>query len=204
MDDLLKNKKLLIFDCDGVLFDSHEANTEFFFTCLRQAGISSIPDEFTEKIRYLSLKQLVSEIFNDPAEADRVHGVSLTVDYAPFLDRLRPLFDFGRVFGTLTMRFHMAVASNRGRSLDQVIGHFGLDEYFHYRVSTVNALPKPDPDMLFKCLDHFNLAGDEAVFFGDSISDYEAAASAGVHYVWVGTGEEPRISSVSELAALSG
>ncbi len=202
MNELLQDKKLLIFDCDGVIFNSHKANTEYFFTCLRQAGIHAIPDEFLGKIRYLSLRQLIHEIFGDSPEGERVYSISLTIDYEPFLEMITPLFNLNEVLGQLKSRFYTAVASNRGRSLEQVLRYFCLDEFFHFTISSVDARPKPDPDMLFKCVDFFNVSREETLFFGDSISDYTAAVHAGIPFIWVGDNKVPGIPSVSDLVAV--
>ena len=110
------------------------------------------------------------------------------------------LFDFDRVLGALSARFFLAIATNRGRSLERLFDHFGLDRWFHFRISTVDAEPKPHPEMLLKCIARFGVSKPEALYLGDSVSDRDAASNAGIDYLWVGGTEEPRIDSVMELA----
>jgi phosphoglycolate phosphatase len=197
---ILDNKKLLIFDCDGVLFDSHEANLAYFDRCMKEAHYPPVGEELREKVVYMSVRQLINEIISDQTEAERVFRVCQEIDYSIFIPKLVPLFDFDTVFSRLKRHYHLAVATNRGKSLEALFAHFNLDQYFSFRVSTLDATPKPEPDMLLKCLVHFNIQKSEAVFIGDSISDRDAAANAGIDYIWVrNRQEEPNISSVRDL-----
>ncbi|HPN13140.1 MAG TPA: HAD family hydrolase [Spirochaetota bacterium] len=201
--NFLTGKRLIIFDCDGVLIDANQANINFFNECLKRGGYPPLPEDLHEKVVYQSTKQLMFELFPDPAEAGRMHQISQETDYTPFLDDVRPLFDYGRVLGALRKRFSLAVATNRGRSLDRLFKHFSLDTWFEYRVSVLEAEPKPHPEMLLKCVEHFNVPKSEAIYLGDSITDREAAINAGIDYLWVGRDAEPGIGSVSDLADYS-
>ena len=201
-NDFLAGKRLLIFDCDGVLIDANQANLNFFNECLRRGGHPPLAEELHEKVVYQSTKQLMSELFPDPAEAGRMHRISQDTDYTPFLDDVRPLFDYDRVLGSLHEKFRLAVATNRGRSLDRLFRHFRLDTWFEFRVSVLEAEPKPHPEMLLKCVGHFGVSKAEALYLGDSVTDHEAAVNAGIDYLWVGGKGEPGIGSVAELADL--
>jgi phosphoglycolate phosphatase len=199
---LLHKKRLIIFDCDGVLINSYDANTNFFNHCLEQGGYPPLGKEDREKVVYMSTRQLMYEMIPDTAEADRLFRISQNTDYTPFLKDVHPLFDFAEVLGTLHEHFHLAVATNRGRSLDRLFDHFNLERWFSFRISTVDAEPKPHPEMLLKCIGHFELTKDEAVYLGDSVTDRDAAVNAGIDYLWVGSTEEPNIKSVKDLLGL--
>ncbi|HPL15817.1 MAG TPA: HAD family hydrolase [Spirochaetota bacterium] len=197
--DPLRNKQLIIFDCDGVLIDSHDANLNFFNSCLVQGGHPPLRKEDREKVVFMSTRQLMFELFPDPAEADRLFRISQETDYTPFLKDVHPLFDFTRVFDSLRSRFHLAMATNRGRSLDRLFKYFNLDAWFEFRISTVDAEPKPHPEMLIKCIEFFGIQKTEAIYLGDTASDQAAAANAGMDYLWVGGDNAPGIQSVEDL-----
>jgi phosphoglycolate phosphatase len=196
--NFLHDKRLLIFDCDGVLIDANQANINFFNECLRRGGYPPLSRVLHEKVVYLSTKQLMYEMFA-PEEAERMHRISQETDYTPFLDDVRPLFDYAAVLGQLRERFSLAVATNRGRSLDRLFNHFKLDTWFEFRVSVIDAEPKPHPEMLLRCVDRFGFPKSAALYLGDSATDREAAVNAGIDYLWVGRDEQPGVRSVAEL-----
>ena len=196
---LLQDKKLLIFDCDGVLFDSHNANIAYVNHCLELGGYPPLREELHDSVVYMSTRQFMNNLFSDPAEADRLYRITQETDYTPFIKDLDPLFDFDRVLGKLNDTFYLAVATNRGQSLERLIRHFRLDRYFSLRVSTVEAPPKPHPGMLIKCMDHFGVSAGETLFFGDADSDRITALNAGIDYLWVGGTNMPGIASIEDL-----
>jgi HAD superfamily hydrolase (TIGR01549 family) len=196
---MLSGKKLLIFDCDGVLFDSNRANIAYFERCLEIAGLPPIPEEEKDKVTFMSIRQLIDELIKDRSQAERLYSLSQGVDYEPFIGLLRPLFNFDDVFPALREKFYLAVASNRGGSLIKLFHHFNLFRFFHYKVSTLEAKSKPDPEMLEKCLRYFGTDAEHSVFIGDSESDRETAANAGVDFIWSGRRIRPYIESAVDL-----
>ncbi|TFH42969.1 MAG: HAD family hydrolase, partial [Chrysiogenales bacterium] len=114
-----------------------------------------------------------------------------------FIPGLSPLFDFEQVLRRLHSSHLLAVATNRGRSMERLAAHFGLDRWFVFFISTLDAEPKPHPEMLYKCIAHFGVSEGDAVYFGDADSDSEAAARAGIDFIRVGA---PRgIASVADI-----
>jgi len=202
----LQYKRLIIFDCDGVLINSFDANTNFFNYCLEQGGYPPLGTDDREKVAYMSTRQLMYELFPDRIEADRLFRISQNTDYTPFLKDVHVLFDFEEVLGRFHKHFLLAVATNRGRSLDRLFDHFHLDRWFSFRISTVDAEPKPHPEMLLKCIEYFNVTKAQAVYVGDSVTDREAATNAGIEYInvgsTVGSSEEPSILSVKDLLGM--
>ncbi len=199
---LIRGARLLIFDCDGVLFDSSESNVAFFNHCLDLAGYGPLGLDLAEKAAYLSVGQLIEELFADRGERERTYAISQSVRFELFFGAMRPLFDFDAVLPPLGLRCHLAVASNRSASLGKVFDHFRLGRFFSFKVSALNAPPKPAPDMLLLCCRHFGVSPLETVFLGDSIADAGAALNAGTGFIGVGHHmPEPRVSTPAELVA---
>jgi phosphoglycolate phosphatase len=198
----LHNKRLIIFDCDGVLINSYDANTNFFNHCLEQGGYPPLGKEEREKVAYMSTRQLMYELIPDTSEAERLFRISQNTDYTPFLKDVHALFDYESVLGKLHEHFYLAIATNRGRSLDRLFEYFKLEQWFSFRISTMDAEPKPHPEMLLKCIKHFKVMEEQALYLGDSVSDRDAAANAGIDYLWVGSEEEPSIGSVKDLLGM--
>ncbi len=196
----IKNKKLIIFDCDGVLFESAAANRAYFNKCLDLAGYERIPEQMINEVEYMSVKQLIDMFIQDKYKAEKMFELTLTVPYEPFISEIIPNFNFDEILLLLKDKYYLAVATNRGRSIDTLFHHFDLFRYFHFKISTLNARSKPDPEMIYKCLEYFNLEKGEAFFIGDSESDYNCANNAGVDFLWFGKDKpEPMIKAGIEL-----
>ena len=196
----IKSKKLIIFDCDGVLFESAAANRAYFNKCLDLAGIERVPETMIHEVEYMSVKQLIDMFIKDKDKADKILALTMTVPYDQFISEIKPNFDFDEILLQLKEKFYLAVATNRGRSIDSLFHYFDLYRYFHFKISTLNARSKPDPEMIYKCLDYFYLEKDEAFFIGDSESDCNCAKNAGIDFFWFGKDKPaPAIKSGIEL-----
>jgi phosphoglycolate phosphatase len=173
---LLESKKLLIFDCDGVLFDSHDANVAYFDEALKLCGYNGLPRTYVNKAKYMSLTQLIEDLVETEKEAHEMYHQCIKLPYDPFIPMLKPTVDFKKVFGLLSSQFRCAI------------------------VCTVDANPKPDPTMLNLCLKKTSIKKSKAVFVGDARSDCLAAQRASMDYIYVGEVDEALyIDSVEEL-----
>lgn len=196
----LSEKKLLIFDCDGVIFDSDQANAAYFKQCLTQAGYEDIPKTIGDKITYMSIEQIIREFIQDEKEVKRLIDISQSIEYDPYLSMLKPNGDIDAIFTFLKNNYHLAVASNRGKSLLKVFHYFNLFKYFNFKISALEAKSKPDPEMLYRCMDYFGIEKKMTVFIGDSISDCNAAKNACVDFLWVGNNTQSQnIDSINDL-----
>jgi phosphoglycolate phosphatase len=180
--------RLVIFDCDGVLFDSEPANLAFYREVLRLAEVPPMPESSEAAYHSLASAQLFEKMFgHDPAVLARVQGVARSIDYAAFFPLMQPKPRLHETLALLKSRYAIAMATNRGQTTQGVVDHFALREYFDLAVGVLDvARPKPAPDMLVKCLDHFGVAAGEAVYVGDQPTDLEAAAGAGIPFVGMG------------------
>lgn len=195
----INKKKLLIFDCDGVLFDSVQANLSYFKKCLEILDYPLPSEALLKKVSYFSIFQLFNELLQDIEKAEHAFTISQTISYDPFLKKMKPLFNFESVLVPLREKYQMAVASNRSRSLQKVFTYFNLETYFNYRISVLDAKAKPDPDMLIKCIRYFNVTKEESIFIGDAKTDKQAADSASIDYISISTGDDSALISCKEL-----
>lgn len=197
---------LVALDCDGVLFDSWDANVGFYEAILTAMGLGPLDEAQRELAHRLSTPQILEQMFaGDAAALARAREIAAGIDYAPFLPRMRPVPRLFETLAWLTGRHHTALATNRGRTIPLLLDHFALAEHFRFVVG-INDVPrpKPAPDMLLRCLAHFGVAPDAAVYVGDSPTDREAAEAAGMHFVAVGDAVmgERRIAAFAELPGL--
>ena len=198
--------RAVIFDCDGVLFDSWRANVAYYNAILAALGLPALDAEGERKAHVLSSPQLFVELFgNDEAAIARAQAVARDIDYGPFYQCMQPAPGLYPLLAQLKSTYRLAMATNRGATVPGVVRHFGLAPFLELAVGLYDvARPKPFPDMIEKCVAHFGLAPQQAVYVGDTASDYEAACAAGVHFVGIGvhTGAARRIQELTELPAV--
>jgi len=198
--------RLAIFDCDGVLFDSWKANVAFYNTVLTACGRPTLDEETLHLCHTLSSPQLYAHLFPDDVPMQRrIAEIARATDYAPFYGLMEPVAELEATLAHLSRHCPLALATNRGTTVNGVLERFGLEAYFPIRFGILDvARPKPAPDMLLACLERARVDADAAVYVGDTELDREAARAAGIAYIGVGpaSGAELRITGIRELPAL--
>jgi phosphoglycolate phosphatase-like HAD superfamily hydrolase len=201
-DDL----RLVIFDCDGVLFDSWKANVAFYDAVLAAAGLPALDDEARHLCHTLSSPQLYARLFpDDAALQQRIATIARATDYGPFYGLMEPVGALETTLERLARHCALALATNRGTTVAGVVERFGLAPFFPIRVGILDvARPKPAPDLLLACLERARVAAASAVYVGDTELDRAAAAAADVAFVGVGerSGAAVRVTGIAELPSL--
>jgi HAD superfamily hydrolase (TIGR01509 family) len=180
--------RLVIFDCDGVLFDSEPANLAFYREVLRLAGAPPMPESAEAAYHSLASAQLFERLFaGDPQMLARVKDVARQTDYAPFFPLMQPKPLLRETLQRLRTRYSIAMATNRGQTTQGVVDYYAMRDLFDLAVGVLDvARPKPEPDMLLHCLEHFGVAATEAVYVGDQPTDLEAAHAAKIRFIGMG------------------
>lgn len=195
--------QLVIFDCDGVLFHSEQANIRFFNAVLDAVGQPPLDDAQEQQALAMATSQLLEAILgHDEDLRRRAQTIARALDYGPFYEWMEPVDGLHDVLGDLRQAYHLAMATNRAKTTHVVVERFGLTPYLSLAVGTLDVeRPKPHPDMLHKCLEHFSVEAAEAVFVGDTESDRRAAEAAEMHFVGIGGAVEAprRVSAFREL-----
>lgn len=193
----------VIFDCDGVLFDSLAANIAYYNAVLTALGCGPMDAELERVGHQLSSQQLFERVFgDDPQRIREARAVALATDYEPFYAMMQPMADLHATLNQLRRRYRLAMATNRGFTAAEVARRFELAPLFECVVG-INDVPrpKPHPDMLLHCLERLGVAASAAVYVGDAPTDHQAAAAAGMHFI--GFGEQgPGSTRVAALAEL--
>jgi phosphoglycolate phosphatase len=194
---------LVIFDCDGVLFDSAAANVAYYNAVLERLGRPPLTEEWARRAHFLSSHQLYDAMFgSDSALGAEALQVGREVDYGPFLKLMHPMPDLDRVLLSLKQHYRLAMATNRGGTVRGVVREFALQRFFDLAVGAHDVpRPKPHPDMIEKCMAHFRVLPTHTVYVGDSETDHLAALAAGVHFIGVG-GATPAVHRVRDLREL--
>ncbi|MBI4772843.1 MAG: HAD-IA family hydrolase [Deltaproteobacteria bacterium] len=194
----------ILFDCDGVMFDSREANRHYYNSILNHLGFPDMPDEDVGPVHMLTAWDSVKYIMrHHPESLPAAMKYLKTVDYAPFIQYMTMEPDLKEVLGYLRERYKTAVVSNRSTTLAGLLKLHGLNELFDVVVSALDvSRPKPDPEALNKALEAFRLTNRQAVYIGDSVIDEQASVQASVSLIAFRNPEleaEAHIDSLSEL-----
>lgn len=197
-------KRLVIFDCDGVLFRSEPANIAFYNEVMRRLGEPAIDPAGEAACHSLASATLFEELFaGRPEVRERARTIAQALDYGPFYGLMTPQQDLYEVLATLRSGYRLAMATNRGKTAGEVVRRFALHPYIELTVGVLDVEhPKPHPDMLERCLVHFGVAPDEALYVGDQQVDADAARAAGVTFVAVGPVLSSAAYRIDELCEL--
>jgi HAD superfamily hydrolase (TIGR01509 family) len=197
---------LVILDCDGVLFDSSASNVAFYNAILERMGVPPLDAEGERLAHWMGSPELLATLFARDAEKHAAaRELARQIDYTPFLVLMRPVEELFETLAWLQARGRTALATNRGSTIPRLLEHFELAAHFDLVVGLHDVpRPKPAPDMLLRCLEHFALPPEEALYVGDSPTDREAAHAAGIDFVAVGDAAAGprRIGRLAELRDL--
>jgi HAD superfamily hydrolase (TIGR01509 family) len=196
----------VIFDCDGVLFDSFEANVAFYDAIRAQLDLGPMDAGWRERAHYLAATAVLDEMFAaDASLLARAREITASIDYGPFYPLMTPAAELHQVLDALKPRHRLGMATNRSRTAGEVVRRFGLDRWIEVAAGMLDVpRPKPHPDVIEHVLEQLGVQPERAVYVGDALTDLEAAQAAGVGFVAVG--EAPwaprRVRELRELPAL--
>ncbi len=178
--------KLIIFDCDGVLFDSKNANRAYYNHLLGRFNCPAMTEMEVDYVHSHNVMESVAFIFrNYPDVASvAIERYRTELDYRPFLQDMimePDLLDFLKI---IKPKYHTAISTNRTSTMSMVMDIFKLNPWFEQVVTALNAgKPKPAPDGLHMILDNFGLEVNEAIYIGDSLVDKEHTESVGMNLI---------------------
>jgi len=195
--------ELLMFDADGVLFESFESNIAYYNAIFAQVGQPPLDaDEEIKSISYAAADVFKLRARENAEMLARIHGVARTIDQRPFFDLLRPPFELRPFMMELKRRYRLALATNRSATVPALVEHLKLADVFDAIASALDKVaPKPAPDILQLCLERARVKPANAIYIGDSPIDREAAEAAGVAFIGVGTrvDHHHRIATLHDL-----
>ncbi len=185
MDDL----KLVIFDMDGVIFDSEPLHDNAKRRLIKEGGITEQVDDLSwsvglpskllwsnmisrygltksaEELEYLQYKYILEEV------KDR--DIKTSEGFVEVLQFLRKQ----------GIKIGLGSSSDR-HYVDDVLHYYGIYQYFNYTVAGDEvANKKPSPDIYLKVLELAGYKASEAIAVEDSKAGSEAATAAGLNCI---------------------
>ncbi len=186
------SERLVIFDCDGTLADSHG----FFVSCLLkafdEAGVAVPANMMTDMILAVSLKELM-HFLSDKIPADKLEYIYEGVlrnlntgrqsgeNHEPLFEGVVPMLSMLQARG-----YKLAIATNKRQvGLDAVLKLNGVEQFFNVAVTSDTCPTKPAPDMINRCMAQSGATQETTLMIGDSMADVLAAQNAGVRAIAV-------------------
>jgi HAD superfamily hydrolase (TIGR01549 family) len=182
----LEKINTVVFDCDGVMFQTEELNRQYYNAILKKFNLPPMTDSQAEFAKMHTGEDSVKHIFKDtniaPELIDRERKKVPYINFVPYMEMTQHFMELLKFLKK--NNFHTGIATNRSNTMDRVMDTFGLNEYFEIVVtaSDVNNA-KPHPEQLFKIRDYLKISFDNMIYIGDSSLDQIAADKAGVKFI---------------------
>ncbi len=181
----MKPVKLVIFDCDGVMFESREANRHYYNRLLSEFGHPPMDESEVDYVHVHNVFDSVAHIFrNYDDDLDQVHRFRGELGYNSYLKYMSMEPDLVEFLEFLVPERKAAISTNRTNTMIPILETFGLSRYFGKVMTPLNLEnPKPHPEAILRILGHFGMKSGDAIYIGDSGVDEEHAKRAGVRFI---------------------
>lgn len=193
----------VVFDLDGVIFDSLPANIAFYNHILEHLGREPVAERYAEIIHREAMQGSLEALVGKGEEFERAMAYWRTMDSAPFFKLLRLFPGARETIAALRGRWRTAVATNRTATAHSSLAHFDLLKLFDLVANPDSAgQAKPHPAMMHQVLSHFGLEAEQVVYVGDSTTDEGLCQATGVRLVAFGNPELDAWAHLDDLRDL--
>ena len=196
----------VIFDCDGVMFESRGANLAFYNRILEKFAYPLVSAEQTELAHLCHTASSSDVLAGLLREEDLATALkfSASIDYREFIPQMEPEPNLTDLLEQLTKQYPLAIATNRGKSILPILDHFNLHDFFSTVVTSHDVeRPKPAPDMLLLAAEKLGTTPDHCLFIGDSELDKMAANAANMRFAGYGGEVSGEVSLSNHLDLLN-
>ncbi len=188
MDNHKPNKKVrcVIYDCDGVLFDSLEANGRLYSDVCVAIGRAPLNEKELKYVHCHTVGEAILFISgNDGELEEKARSVLRQTNFRNYVKYLKMEPHLLEALDRLKEKGILrAIDTNRTTSMPYIMEDFNLRPYFEIVVTALDVKnPKPHPESVEKILKAFNLKKEEVLFVGDSEVDQATGRAAGVRFV---------------------
>ena len=190
MDPKKINSKIrcVIYDCDGVLFDSLEANTKLYNDLCAMVGRGPLRENEMQYVHTHTVFEALHFIFGKENDWEKKALEILKqkqVDLKNYVSYLKMEPHLFQALEKLKEKGILrAINTNRTTSMKYIMERFNLWPYFEMVVTALDVKnPKPHSESIEKIIEAFKLKKEEAIFVGDSDVDQQTAMSSGVRFI---------------------
>ncbi len=192
-----KNGRLLIFDLDGTLVDSAGQILKALNRACDESALEHLPKHVLMGSLGLPIKSIISYLGLSTEAEEKLIQIFRS-ELRVLIEDSNSLFDGVEAFlrDVKKLGYLMAIATSKPTYLAElVVANSPLAKYIDFTQGTDGFAAKPAPDVILKCLSHFE--ANCAIMFGDRVEDMASAQSAGISSI----GIAQSFHTVDELTA---
>lgn len=180
-----KDINTMVFDCDGVMFQTQELNKKYYNTLLSAFDLPPMTEDQFEYVKMQTGDLSIKHLFEGKVDLELVNRERKNHPYIEFVPYMEMSDGFMPLLKTLKNKnFKCGVATNRHDTMGRVMSTFELNDYFEIVVTAADVKnAKPHPEQLLKIKDFFDIKTENMVYVGDSLLDQQAASAAGVLFI---------------------
>ena len=177
--------RCVIYDCDGVLFDSLESNTKLYNDLSIRLGRAPLTADELNFVHTHTVTEAIHFIFRHDLQREKEAFVLWKqIDITEYLAYLKmephllETLNFLKNLGIIR-----AICTSRSTTMKLIMESFHLRPYFDMVVTALDVQnPKPHPESIEKIVEAFHLDRKKTILIGDSPVDRQAAESAGIFF----------------------
>ena len=177
-----------IFDLDGTLFDSTEANIKSYSQAFKECGLQ-LPEEKYRQLFGLRYSEMIEQIAPHISEQTRTEIKRLKQQhYQENLDLVRPNEGLLALLASARENVKTALVTTASKqNVFNLLAHFSVDTNLFDIIITGEDVQngKPDPECYLKAINILQLQPTECCIFEDSEVGVEAAVRSGAKVVKV-------------------
>lgn len=186
--------RLIVFDWDGTVIDSHSAIAECMREASRELGLPVPERSRATHVIGLGLHDAMRIVAPDlPAQRYPEYIEAYRRNFLAREDTMQPFPGMRELLDFLALDSTLAIATGKSRrGLDRALKATGLERHFRASRCADETHPKPHPAMLHELMAQLDFPAAEVLMIGDTSHDLQMASAAGVDAVAVSYGAHPR------------
>jgi HAD superfamily hydrolase (TIGR01509 family) len=175
--------KAVLFDVDGVLLDTLEANTKAYNYDFRMLGGKPITVQEYRKFYHLPARKIFKRFFPEMTDQKREEIIASRTERTSRFFRYAKL-NPGVMDALESLKKHFILGIVTSRMNPKILDHFAIKGFFRAIVCLSDVRNhKPHPEPINLALKRLKVRSKEAVYIGDAQSDADAARGAGVKVI---------------------
>lgn len=173
----------VLFDVDGVLIDSSEANLRFYQNLLFQIGQKRIAESKIRPFLSHTMADMIKYFYPDLSQERIQTACSLTIKtYPSFRCFIKLEKNVKPVLRQLKKKYQLGVVTNRINT--KILDYFKISGFFQVFITCQDCQqPKPHPEPLLLAVKKLKTKPQKAVYIGDSKLDEIAAQRAKINFI---------------------